>query len=61
MLAEFHRDVRVINACISPVLDVVSGQTWLMLGSSAFMDLKISIDSLKRHLPPVATLVMNVL
>ena len=61
VLAEFHRDVRVINAFILPVLDVVSGQSWLMLGSSAFMDSKISIDSLKRHLPPVATLVMNVM
>ena len=29
------------------VLDIANGQSWLMLGSSVFTDLKISVDSLK--------------
>ena len=53
-----------IHASISPVLDIASGQSWLLLGNSVFVDLKISVESLKSqekvrekwHLPPVATL-----
>ena len=51
VLAEFHRDVILIHACISscisPVLDIAKRQSWLMLGSSVFTDLKISVESLK--------------
>ena len=54
----------VIQACISPVWDIASGKSWPMLKSFDFLDLKISVKSLKYlgkvrefwHLPPVATL-----
>ena len=47
VIAEFHRNVIFIRACISSVLDIASRQSWLMLGSSVFTDLKISVESLK--------------
>ena len=47
---EFYRDVMFIYvACISPVLDIASGQSWSLLGNSGFGDLKISTESLKSH------------
>ena len=44
---EFHTDVIFVQASISPVLDIPSGQSQVMLGNSVFTDWKISDESLK--------------
>ena len=47
VLAGFHRDVIFIHVCFSPVLEITNRQSWLILGSSVFTDLEISVESLK--------------